>query len=197
MSNPKKPPNPPITKITDQLYLGDGEASRDREILKEHNITAVVSLSEGPWTHWHMPWYKEIIIDGNHLFLYCDDSMTMDLLVELARICDFIRQHLNPGRVLIHCNQGVSRSATAMIAYLMHENQYNLDTALALVKEKRKIRPNKNFMEQLEVWGKVEGNIWSAPDVPKPEYAAYLEKRKERLKEAGLTGDEPIGIRSL
>jgi dual specificity phosphatase 12 len=54
----------------------------------------------------------------------------------------------------------------------MHENQFDLDTALAFVKEKRKIRPNKNFMEQLEVWGKVEGNIWSAPDVPKPEYAA-------------------------
>ncbi|KAF1953082.1 phosphatases II [Byssothecium circinans] len=177
-------PNPPITKITDQLYLGDGKSSRDPEILGKHNITAV-------------PWYKKIIVEGNHLFIPCEDSMTMNLLPELANICDFIKKHLDSGSVLVHCDRGVSRSVTALIAYLMQTHQYDLAAALAFVGEKRKIRPNNNFKEQLEVWGAVGGNIWAAPGVPKAEYAAYLANRKKRLQEAGLTGNEPIGITSL
>jgi dual specificity phosphatase 12 len=79
----------------------------------------------------------------------------------------------------------------------MQTDQYDLATGLAFVKEKRNIRPNENFKEQLKVWGASGGNVWTAPGVPKPEYAAYLAKRKKRLQEKGLTGNEPVGITSL
>jgi protein-tyrosine phosphatase len=190
-------PNPSITKITGQLYLGDSTSSRDQRILDENNITAVVSLSGGRWVHWSQPWYKKIIPEGNHLFIQCEDSMTQDLLPELAGICDFIKQRMDSGSVLVHCDRGVSRSATAVIAYLIQTYQYDLATALAFVREKRKIKPNDNFKEQLEVWGAVAGNTWAAPGVPKAEYAGYLAKRTKRLQEAGLTGNEPIGVTSL
>jgi predicted protein tyrosine phosphatase len=190
-------PNPPITEITGRLYLGDGKSSRDPKILGEHNITAVVSLSGGPWVHWHQPWYKKIIPEGNHLFIRCEDSMTQNLLPELANICDFIKQHQDTGSVLVHCDRGVSRSVTAVIAYLIQTYQYDLDTALAFVGEKRKIRPNDNFKEQLEVWRAVGGNIWTDQGAPKAEYAVYLAKRTKRLQEAGLSGNEPIGVTSL
>ncbi|KAL5330320.1 hypothetical protein ACEPPN_003847 [Leptodophora sp. 'Broadleaf-Isolate-01'] len=189
--------NPPITKIADRLYLGDGKSSRDRKILVEQNITGVVSFSGVRWVHWSQPWYKEIIPEGNHLFRRCEDSMTQDLLPELAEICDFIKQRLDSGSgsVLVHCDRGVSRSATAMIAYLMQTYQYDLATAF--VGGKRRIKPNENFKEQLEVWGAVRGNVWAAQGVPKPEYAVYLAKRAKRLQEAGLTGNEPVGVTSL
>jgi protein-tyrosine phosphatase len=189
--------NPSITKIADQLYLGDSKSSRDRKILGEHNITAVVSLSGGQWVHWSQPWYKEIIPEGNHLFRKCEDSMTQDLLPELADICDLIKQRLDSGSVLVHCDRGVSRSATAVIAYLMQTYQYDLATALAFVGGKRRIKLNENFKEQLEVWGAAGGNVWAARGVPKPEYAVYLAKRTKRLQEAGLTGNEPVGVTSL
>ncbi|KAK0125629.1 hypothetical protein ONS95_000362 [Cadophora gregata] len=123
----------------------------------------------------------------------------LDLLPELAEICEFIKQRLESGSgsVLVHCDRGVSRSATAIISYLMQTYQYDLATALDFVGGKRKIKPNANFKEQLEVWGAVEGNIWESTGVPKPEYAAYLAKRSERLKERGLTGNEPLGLTSL
>ncbi|KAF2469253.1 phosphatases II [Lindgomyces ingoldianus] len=190
-------PNPSITKIAGQLYLGDSTSSRDQKILGEYNITAVVSLSGGQWVHWSQPWYKKIIPKGNHLFIKCEDSMTQDLLPELADICDFINQRLDSGSVLVHCDRGVSRSATAVIAYIMQTYQYDLAAALAFVGEKRKIKPNDNFKEQLEVWGAVGGNVWVAPGVPKAEYAVYLAKRTKRLQEAGMTGNEPIGVTSL
>ena len=190
-------PNPSVTKIADPLFLGDSKSSRDRKILSEHNITAAVSLSGGRWVHWSQPWYKEIIPEGIHLFKMCEDSMTQDLMPELADICDFIKQRLGSGSVLVHCDRGVSRSATAMIAYLMQTYQYDLASGLAFVGGKRRIKVNENFKEQLEVWGAVGGNIWAAPGVPKPEYAIYLAKRTKRLHEAGLTGNEPVGVTSL
>lgn len=190
-------PNPPSTQISDKLYLGDSKSCYNRKILEEHNITAMVSLTIGRWTKWNMPWFKEMIPESNHLFKECEDSMTQNLLPWLADIYDFIEQHLRSGPVLVHCDRGVSRSATVVIAYLMKAHHYDLATALAFVKGKRKIRPNDNFKEQLEVWGAVRGNIWAAADVPKAEYEAYLAKRAKRLEEAGLTGNEPIGITSL
>lgn len=187
-------PNPPITKITDQLYLGNGKSSRDPNILGEHNIIAVVSITAGRWVHWRQGWYKKIIPEGNHLYIPCNDSMTQDLLAELADICKFIDNHLGSGPVLVHCDQGVSRSATAVIAYLMQHYQYDLTAALAFVKGKRKVKPNDNFMDQLRVWEAVGGDIWAAPGIPKDQYKAYLDERQKRLEEAGLTGDEPIGV---
>jgi protein-tyrosine phosphatase len=77
--------------------------------------------------------------------------MTPDSLPELAEICGFIQKHINSGAVLVHCERGVSRSAITVIAYLMQACQYDLATALAFVREKRKVKPNENFKEQLEV----------------------------------------------
>jgi len=195
----KSSPNPPITKIDDGLYLGDSKSSRRREILEEHNIIAVVSLSDGKWVQWNQPWYKKIVPDDRHNFIPCRDSMTQDLLPNLAALCDFIDSCRGLGSVLVHCDRGVSRSATAIIAYLMRTRRLSLDDALAFVGGKRKIKPNDNFKEQLKVWGAVGYNVWadSARGIPKAEYAAYLAKRAVRLQEAGLTGDEPIGVQSL
>jgi protein-tyrosine phosphatase len=184
--------NPPISEIIPgKLYLGNSFSSRDPEILVENNITAVVSLSAGKWVHWRQPWYKKIIVEGNHLFVKCEDSMTQDLLPQLAGICDFIQTHLDldSGVVLVHCDQGVSRSVTAMIAHLMQTGEYDFATALAFVGGKRRVRPNPNFKEQLKVWGAVRGDVWAAPGVPKPEYAVYLAKRAERLQQAGLAAN--------
>ncbi len=193
--------NPPITKIEDNLYLGDSKSSRRRQLLEEHKIIAVVSLSVGRWVQWNQPWYKNIIPDNNHLFIPCKDSTTQDLLPSLAAICDFIDHHIQFGSVLIHCDQGISRSPTIIIAYLIRNRRFNFDETLVFISEKRKIKPNDNFKEQLRVWEAVQYNIWADEDeeipTPKVEYAAYLAKRAERLQEAGLTGDEPINISSL
>jgi dual specificity phosphatase 12 len=57
------------------------------------------------------------------------------------------------GIVLVHCDQGVSRSSTVIIAYLLYSNTNlsTVDKAFNLVKSARSIiRPNPSFMEQLE-----------------------------------------------
>jgi len=52
--------------------------------------------------------------------------------------------------VLVHCNAGISRSATIVISYLMHREKMSLREALAWVKARRKvISPNFGFVRQL------------------------------------------------
>ncbi len=116
----------------------------------------MVPLSSARWLHWHQPWYTEIVPEGCHLFIPCNDSTTQDLLPDLARICDFVQSHRVAGSfVLVHCDKGVSRSSTAMIAHLMRTHQWSPSAALALVGGKRRIRPIDNFKEQLQVWDTV------------------------------------------
>ena len=128
--------------------------------------------------------------------------MTHDLLPKLGEICNFIDKyrlgHPDKG-VLVHCDVGVSRSATAMVAYLMRTHRWSFKDALAYVEARRRIRPNENFKEQLQVWETVGYEIWEdlAGKHPKTAYAAYLAVRAKRLDEAGLTGNEPIGLQSL
>lgn len=54
------------------------------------------------------------------------------------------------GRVLVHCQAGISRSATICLAYLMHTQRVKLDEAFDFVKRRRQvISPNLGFMGQL------------------------------------------------
>uniref|UniRef100_A0A915EG71 Dual specificity phosphatase n=1 Tax=Ditylenchus dipsaci TaxID=166011 RepID=A0A915EG71_9BILA len=64
---------------------------------------------------------------------------------------DFIKEAKDKGSaVLVHCKKGISRSSSTVIAYIMKEYGWSLESSLNYVKDKRNcITPNKGFMEQL------------------------------------------------
>lgn len=64
-----------------------------------------------------------------------------------------------PAAILIHCDLGVSRSPTIILAYLMRKLRIPLMEILDFVKSKQttpRVRPSRNLTRQLEVWEKVE-----------------------------------------
>src|SRR5205085_446275 len=58
-------------------------------------------------------------------------------------------------KILIHCQQGVSRSTVLTIAYLMYADNRDYDAVFSFVRARRGIcRPNVGFMCQLLAWRK-------------------------------------------
>jgi dual specificity phosphatase 12 len=104
--------------------------------------------------------------------------------------------------IMVHCDLGISRSPTIIIAYLMRKLHIPLMEVLEFVQSKQpfpRVRPSKNFTRQLQVWEEVGYQVWENKDktVPKPAYKAFLDDRAALLKEKGLTGNEPLAPLSL
>lgn len=49
----------------------------------------------------------------------------------------------------MHCYQGISRSATLVLAYLMMRENMSLEDAIVLVRKRREVFPNSGFLRQL------------------------------------------------
>ena len=61
--------------------------------------------------------------------------------------------HIKPPVFLIHCNLGISRSSSILIAYLMSKYRLCLYSAFKYVKDKRlQIAPNYSFLKQLKTF---------------------------------------------
>lgn len=101
--------------------------------------------------------------------------------------------------ILIHCDLGISRSPTIIVAYLMRKLYIPKEDVLSFVQTKQKVKPSSNLTRQLQNWEEVGYQIWEdeARTVPKAPYKAFLEDRAVLLREKGLTGNEPLAPLSL
>ncbi|WP_395168423.1 dual specificity protein phosphatase family protein [Piscirickettsia salmonis] len=87
-------------------------------------------------------------------FLFCPakDVPGQNLSQYFLTINQFLRDALKTGQpIFIHCHQGISRSASALLAFVMEESKCSLEDAIKQVKEHRKcIDPNMGFVGQLK-----------------------------------------------
>lgn len=85
-------------------------------------------------------------------FIPCLDLPETNLTPVINQCFPIIRSALQDNKnILVHCNAGVSRSASIVIAFLIQEKQNNFDTAYAVLKSTRpSIRPNPGFLNQLK-----------------------------------------------
>nr|XP_002742360.2 PREDICTED: dual specificity protein phosphatase 1-B-like [Saccoglossus kowalevskii] len=125
------------------IYLGSSYHSSRKDMLDALGITSLLNVSTTCPNYFPDDYtYKRIPVDDNSSanisawFLYATD------FIDSVKVSD--------GRVLVHCQAGISRSATICLAYLMRALHYRLDEAFEFVKSRRRlISPNFNFMSQL------------------------------------------------
>jgi hypothetical protein len=128
--------------IDGKLYLcGIDELTKDfiiqNKIMTVFNVAKECSDIE--FTDYHLDTYKYDIIDTFRSIYY----LIKDLIAEVDK-------QIKKGAVVIHCQVGVSRSATMVLAYLMCTNKWTLCHAISYVKDRRPhIKPNPTFVKDL------------------------------------------------
>ncbi|KAL8377239.1 hypothetical protein RB595_008087 [Gaeumannomyces hyphopodioides] len=96
---------------------------------------------------------------------------------EDAESGDGRRTSKQPRAVLVHCVMGISRSATAVAAFLMHKYGMSRDLALEHISKRRpQIYPKANFGEQLLDWQEKMRRRESGE--PKPDRAVECRKNE-------------------
>ncbi|XP_028936987.1 dual specificity protein phosphatase 5 isoform X1 [Ornithorhynchus anatinus] len=125
------------------LYLGSAYHASKCEFLANLHITALLNVSrkssESCTEQYH---YKWIPVEDNHM---------ADISSHFQEAIDFIDcVRRTGGKILVHCEAGISRSPTICMAYLMKTKKFRLEEAFDYIKQRRSmISPNFGFMGQL------------------------------------------------
>jgi protein-tyrosine phosphatase len=91
-----------------------------------------------------------------HKVLPAVDEDDYDLSQHFEEASAFIDRNRSKTNVLVHCQAGVSRSTTIVIAYLMWKFGWNTSQAYSTVKSGRRLTcPNFGFCRQLKAYEKL------------------------------------------
>jgi protein-tyrosine phosphatase len=134
-----------IYKIIDGIYLSNLLSAHKLDLIKENNIKLVIRLSE----------------DDNNKSPYDNTVQFVNVILEdwsidrkkMIEISERIYKTINSydGNILIHCNEGQSRSVSVIIYYLIKQYNYTYDKAFNYIKNiKSDIHINSAFVEELK-----------------------------------------------
>lgn len=135
-----------ISEIKPWLYLSGNIVARDLSVIRKNGITRILNAA-----HTVCPNYFQTE-SGLHytsfeLIDHPKENIDQYLLNAIDEI-EYTREHSE--KILVHCHQGISRSATLVIAYVAWKDGLSIADALMFVKSKRGIiHPNAGFLNQL------------------------------------------------
>lgn len=132
------------SRIADHIYLGSDAVAKNREILRKNGITHVLNCVGFVCPEY----FKHDLV---YKTLWLQDSPSEDITSILYDVFDYFEEvREQGGRVLVHCCQGVSRSTSLVIAYLMWREGQSFEDAFQYVKAARGVtNPNTGFAFQL------------------------------------------------
>ncbi|EAL65693.1 hypothetical protein DDB_G0283417 [Dictyostelium discoideum AX4] len=141
------------------LYIGSQDAAFNKLDLQLKNIKSILNVGIGI----NNLFTKENSdINDGFIINYCNveifDDVNFNIIEKFDKCFEFIDSNIggveNNG-ILVHCNAGVSRSATILISYLMKKLKIPLSLSLEILKSSRpQCKPNQGFLKQLEIFEK-------------------------------------------
>lgn len=147
-----RPPTPDMRNVMSEimpgLFLGGEDTSTNMANLKEKHIDIIINVSEcipncfeSDFTYHRIPISDKPCVDIRKYF-----DETFEILNDAI---------INGKTVLVHCQAGISRSASIVIAYIMKKNKINMNDSYKFVQMKRScISPNIGFCGQLLLYEK-------------------------------------------
>ncbi|CAG5123930.1 unnamed protein product [Candidula unifasciata] len=138
-------------EVYDGIFIGEGDSAQSISCMRRLGVTHVLNAAQGT-DIFHVNTSQATYTRAKLYFLGIEatDFINFDLSKHFLTAANFIEAALQAGgKVFVHCVQGVSRSATLVIAYLMIKKHMTVQEALRLVREKREICPNPGFLQQL------------------------------------------------
>lgn len=131
-------------RMTNAIFLGSEWNSSNLKELKQLGITSILNITlESPnYFPKEFDYYNIRIKDA-------DDVPIHKYFYQCFQFIDSAME--KPGKcILLHCQMGISRSASLVIAYLMKARSWSLQKAFKFVKDLRPVvKPNRGFMKQL------------------------------------------------
>ncbi len=129
--------------IIDNIYLSNLRDAEDIALINTNDIKVVCRLSDD-----HNESIYGSLVEF-HNFECEDNIMAGDEMIEAAdKIYHIVSQ--TKDHVLIHCNEGQSRSVSVIIYYMIRKYGTSFDRALAHIKNiKHDVRPNSVFERRL------------------------------------------------
>lgn len=130
--------------IEDFLYLGSDYLAKNKSILQDNKITHIIN-SAGDYS----PNYHDN--DFKYLTFHLKDHPRENIECIFYNAINFIEDaKASKGRVYVHCVQGISRSATICLAYVILSKGLDYNEAFEFIQKKREvINPNLGFIVQL------------------------------------------------
>lgn len=146
--------------VPGSLFIGSIQVAHNLEVLQRHGITHIVNTARDACTN---------AFEGQFIYLtyYLKDINSEDISILFYRTLKWVDDAIQSGgRVLIHCREGVSRSSTMIIAYLMWKYSLPYDTAHERLRRVRTIcNPNTGFICELLKLGRRLG-VAGQPQAP-------------------------------
>jgi protein-tyrosine phosphatase len=134
----EKEESPPAEK--GNLFLSGVYVLDSPDIIKKSNIKSVISiLNDYTYEAFRVKSKINKIGVENHEWYELEDSDDQNIFPFLGKAHEFIKEKLVDHNVLVHCQMGMSRSSSLVIAFLMKEYGMKYKEAKAFAKKRRPI----------------------------------------------------------
>ncbi len=139
------------------VWLGSKQNATDKKFFDEHHISHVLSITTS-LKNSECNTIQQNLFSADqkkeHRIIKLYDVPNEDLLSSIPECITFLETAINSGSgTLIHCDQGVSRSASIVIALIMYRFTVPIQDAVPMLKDVRPIiDPNPGFVRQLHLF---------------------------------------------